>query len=67
MSLSTQQHLRSNLQAFNFKHLFIEELGWNNDKRPNRTLVLDGLTYTFGHIAEQSGSQHGLFPILVLL
>jgi hypothetical protein len=54
MTLSTQQ-MRTCLQTFDFKRLFVEELGWNNYSARIAAMDMDGVRYTFTPIAEQGG------------
>src|SRR5690606_23621933 len=54
MTISTK-NLRQYLQEFEFKRLFIEELGWNNYTSRIRDFQLDGMTYKFSPVAEQGG------------
>jgi len=54
MTLSTQK-MRASLQAFDFKRLFVEELGWNNTTTRIAPTDADGVSYSFMPIAEQGG------------
>lgn len=54
MTLSTQQ-MRACLQAFDFKRLFVEELGWNNYATRVAPTEIDGVTYSFAPTAVQGG------------
>jgi hypothetical protein len=54
MTLSTQQ-MRACLQTFDFKRLFVEELGWNTYSARIAPADVDGVSYTFAPIAEQGG------------
>src|SRR5579871_5703129 len=45
----------SYLRTFDFKRMFIEELGWNNSANRFPPFINDGLTFTFTPIAEQGG------------
>ncbi|MBL8133209.1 MAG: Eco57I restriction-modification methylase domain-containing protein, partial [Anaerolineae bacterium] len=54
MTLSTQR-MRAGLQAFDFKRLFVEELGWNTYSARIAPTDVDGVSYSFAPIAEQGG------------
>lgn len=54
MTLSPPR-MRVCLQAFDFKRLFVEELGWNNYTSRIATTELGGVTYSFAPIAQQDG------------
>ena len=54
MTLSTQR-MRACLQAFDFKRLFIEELGWNQHTTKIAPAEVDGVTYHFAPVAQQGG------------
>ncbi|MFQ3659284.1 MAG: Eco57I restriction-modification methylase domain-containing protein [Anaerolineae bacterium] len=54
MTISTQ-HMRACLQTFDFKRLFVEELGWNTYSARIAPADIDGIRYTFTPIAEQGG------------
>ncbi|MEP7286222.1 MAG: DNA methyltransferase [Chloroflexota bacterium] len=55
MSINSQQ-LRQHLQAFDFKHLFTEELNWVNPTGITiPPIELDKVMYTFRPIAESGG------------
>ena len=53
--------LRPHLQAFDFRNLFVEGLGWDNYE-VDRPLIVeaDGSTYTLRPAAEKAG-----FPVYV--
>ncbi|MBK9746635.1 MAG: hypothetical protein IPO91_07600 [Chloroflexi bacterium] len=54
MTLSTER-MRACLQTFDFKRLFVEELGWNNYSARLAPADVDGVRYSFTPIAEQGG------------
>lgn len=56
MTISTRQ-AREHLRNFDFRKLFIEELGWNIYNQRISTMQFSGsdLTYSFAPIAEQGG------------
>jgi hypothetical protein len=54
MTLSTER-MRACLQTFDFKRLFVEELGWNNYSARLTPADVDGRRYSFTPIAEQGG------------
>ncbi|MBK9748883.1 MAG: Eco57I restriction-modification methylase domain-containing protein [Chloroflexi bacterium] len=54
MTLSTER-MRACLQTFDFKRLFVEELGWNNYSARLTPAEVDGVRCTFAPIAEQGG------------
>ena len=49
-----REHARQWLKAFNFKSLFIEELGWDN-LATNLVKQIDGADYHFHAVAEKRG------------
>ncbi len=49
------QHARARLRSFDFKTLFIEELGWNRPNTKLQAVEIDGVLFTFMPIAEQGG------------
>jgi len=51
-----RENVRKHLHAFDFKNLFIDELGWANPRgQAQQTVALDDKTYTFTPIAQLSG------------
>jgi len=54
MTLSTQK-MRASLQAFDFKRLFVEALGWNNTTTRLAPTEIAGVSYSFASIAQQGG------------
>jgi hypothetical protein len=49
-----REHARQWLKAFDFKSLFIEELGWDN-LATNLVKQIDGADYRFHAVAEKRG------------
>jgi len=54
MPINTQR-ARTCLRAFDFKKLFIEELGWNNASTKLQPVEIDGALYSFTPFAEHGG------------
>ena len=52
---TNRQHIRQNIQDFNFKQLFVNELGWDHLNEPPLTIPCDGQTYTLRPLVEKRG------------
>jgi Putative DNA-binding domain/Putative RNA methylase family UPF0020 len=50
-------NLRKNLQAFDFRKLFVDDLGWSKPSSTQTTLELEGLTFELKQVAQLSGVQ----------
>ncbi len=54
-SLPSRQHVQQYLRAFDFKALFIEELGWNNLREAPLAISVDGGSYMLRPLVEKRG------------
>ena len=52
---TNRQHIRQNIQDFNFKQLFVNELGWDHLNEPPLTIPGDGQTYILRPLVEKRG------------
>ncbi|MEW6263924.1 MAG: DNA methyltransferase [Thermodesulfobacteriota bacterium] len=55
MTLLNRNRTRQHLKDFNFRTLFIQELGWNQHQTAPLNLTLEGATYTIEAVAEKCG------------
>ena len=52
---TNRQHIRQNIQNFNFKQLFVNELGWDHLNEPPLSIPCDGQTYILRPLVEKRG------------
>ena len=52
---TNRQHIRQNIQDFNFKQLFVNELGWDHLNEPPLSIPCDGQTYILRPLVEKRG------------
>src|SRR5207248_4945030 len=52
---TTRQQIQRYLQAFDFKHLFVEVLGWDNLRESPLTIACESQTYTLRLLVEKRG------------
>jgi hypothetical protein len=52
---TTRQQIQRYLQAFDFKHLFVEVLGWDNLREAPLAIACESHTYTLRPLVEKRG------------
>jgi len=52
---TNRQHIRQNIQNFEFKRLFVNELGWDHLNEPPLSIPCDGQTYILRPLMEKRG------------
>ncbi len=62
-----KQHIQQRLSAFDFRTLFIEELGWDRCRLADQVITLDAQIYTLQPIAQKRGMVAYLYTSKVSL